>query len=143
MHSPGSATAIDRPLTELTGVIIGCAVTVHRALGPGLLESSYQACLEYQLALAGLDVRSQVGLPLTYGSVRLEVGYRMDMIVAGLVVIEVKSVERILPIHEAQLLTHLKLSSKQVGLLINFNTERLTDGIKRKVLTGRGLVSGP
>lgn len=138
-----SATAVDRPLTQLTGAIIGCAVTVHRALGPGLLESSYQACLEYQLGVAGLEVRSQVGLPLTYGSVRLDVGYRMDMIVADLVVIEVKSVDKILPIHESQLLTYLKLSSKQVGLLINFNTEKLTDGIKRKVLTGRGLVSSP
>jgi GxxExxY protein len=137
MYAPGSAAAIDRPLTELTGVIIGCAVTVHRALGPGLLESSYQACLEYQLALAGLNVRSQLGLPLTYGDVCLDVGYRLDMIVADLVVIEVKSVEKILPIHEAQLLTYLKLSNKHVGLLINFNTERLTDGIRRKVLTRR------
>ena len=79
MYAPGSAAAFDRPLSELTGVIIGCAVTVHRALGPGPLESSYQACLEYQLALAGLDVRSQVGLPLTYGRVRLDLGYRLDM----------------------------------------------------------------
>jgi GxxExxY protein len=137
MYLPGSAAAVDRPLTELTGVIIGCAVTVHRALGPGLLESSYQACLEYQLALAGLNVRSQVGIPLTYGDVCLDVGYRLDMVVADLVVIEVKSVEKILPIHEAQLLTYLKLSNKHVGLLINFNAERLTDGIKRKVLTRR------
>jgi len=110
---------------------------VHRALGPGLLESSYHACLEYQLAQAGLEVRSQVGLPLIYGNVQMDVGYRLDMLVADLVVIEVKSVEAILPIHESQILTYLKLSKKQVGLLLNFNTVKLTDGIKRKVLTQR------
>lgn len=87
----------DRPLTDLTGIIIGCAMKVHRALGPGLLESSYHACLEYQLGEAGLGVRSQVGLPLVYGDVRLDVGYRIDMIVADLVVIEVKSVESFSP----------------------------------------------
>ena len=138
MSYQASASAdIDRPLTELTGVIIGCAMKVHRALGPGLLESSYHACLEYQLAQAGLEVRSQVGLPLIYGNVQMDVGYRLDMLVADLVVIEVKSVEAILPIHESQILTYLKLSKKQVGLLLNFNTVKLTDGIKRKVLTQR------
>ncbi len=131
-----SASAdLDRPLTELTGVIIGCAMKVHRALGPGLLESSYQACLEYELSQAGLEVQSQVGLPLVYGDVRMDVGYRLDMLVADLVVIEVKSVEAILPIHESQILTYLRLSKRQVGLLLNFNTVRLTEGIKRKVLT--------
>lgn len=130
-------TAVDRPLTDLTGIIIGCAVKVHRALGPGLLESSYHACLEYQLTQGGLDVRSQVELPLIYADVRLDIGYRIDMIVADLVVIEVKSVEAILPIHESQILTYLKLANKQVGLLLNFNTVKLTDGIKRKVLTQR------
>ncbi|MEP7324720.1 MAG: GxxExxY protein [Gemmatimonadota bacterium] len=125
----------DRPLTGLTGVIIGCAMTVHRALGPGLLESTYRRCLEYELGVAGLEVRSEVGLPLVYGNVRLEMGYRIDIIVSDLVVLEINSVETILPIHESQLLTYLKLSQKQVGLLLNFNTVKLTDGIKRNILS--------
>lgn len=104
-------------------------------LGPGLLESSYHACLAYELVDAGLEVRSQVALPLAYGEVRLEVGYRVDMIVSDLVIVEIKAVDTVMSIHESQLLTYLKLSNKGIGLLLNFNVKRLTDGITRKILT--------
>ena len=123
------------PLSELTGLIIGCAMKVHTKLGPGLLESTYHACLVYELTKAGLEVQSQVALPLTYGGVQLDVGYRVDMIVSGLVIVEIKSVDAVIPVHESQLLTYLKLSTKEVGLLLNFNVKKLTDGITRKIMT--------
>ena len=118
-----SATKGDYPQSGLTGLIIGCAMKVHTKLGPGLLESSYHACLAYELVNAGLEVRSQVSLPLAYGEVQLEVGYRVDMIVSDLVIVEVKAVDTVIPVHESQLLTYLKISKKEIGLLLNFNVK--------------------
>lgn len=125
-------TRID--INEITKEVIGAAIAVHRALGPGLLESAYQGCLCQELALRGIPFECQVPLPLEYRRTRLECGYRLDILVAGLVVVEVKSIEAIAPIHEAQLLTYLKLGGWQVGLLINFNVVVLKDGIRRRVL---------
>lgn len=116
------------PLTEK---IIGFAIEVHRHLGPGLLESTYEECLCHELSLDGLVFRRQVSLPVIYKSVRLDCGYRLDIVVGNAVVIEVKSVERLLPVHEAQLITYLKLSGIPTGLLLNFNTPVLKDGIRR------------
>ncbi len=106
---------------------------VHTILGPGLLESAYQACLAHELSARGLSVATQVGLPVIYEGQKLEVGYRIDVVVEGRVVIEVKSVESIHPLHEAQLLSYMRLSGMNVGLLINFNVLHLRDGIKRMV----------
>ena len=116
---------------EITEKVIGCAITVHRALGPGLLESSYQRCLECELAENGLMFTSQPGIPLVYKNVKLEVGYRLDILVEGKVVVEVKSVEALTDVHTAQVITYLKLCSAPVGLLINFNVFQLTKGIRR------------
>lgn len=118
---------------ELTYKIIGCAFNVHSDLGPGLLESTYEACLEYELIQAGLDVKRQVALPVNYKDIKLEVGYRIDLLVENKVIIELKAVEKIAPIHEAQLLTYLKLSHIKTGLLINFNVKDLKKGIYRRV----------
>jgi len=120
-------------INELTGEIIGSAIEVHRTLGPGLLESAYEECLCKELSLRGIDFERQKSLPLSYKGIELDCGYRIDVLV-GDVVVEVKSVEKLLPIHDAQLLTYLKLSGRQVGLLINFNVPVLTDGIRRRVL---------
>jgi len=120
--------------SSLTGIIIGSAIDIHRALGPGLLESAYEACLHYELRLKGLHVETQKPLPLFYKDVILECGYRLDLIVAGKVIVEVKSVDCILPIHEAQLLSYLKLSGCKLGLIINFNVKILKDGIRRRKL---------
>ncbi len=120
--------------SELTRRIIGLAMHVHRCLGPGLFEAAYEACLCYELDRAGIAFRRQAPLPLEYDGVRLDCGYIADIIVDEQVVLEIKSVERILPVHEAQLLTYLKISQCSVGLLINFNTVSLTDGITRRVL---------
>jgi len=106
---------------------------VHSILGPGLLESAYQACLAYELRSRGLEVATQVGLPVVYEGQKLELGYRMDLLVENRVVVEVKSVESIHPIHEAQLLSYMRLSRIQVGLLINFNVLHLREGIQRMV----------
>jgi len=106
---------------------------VHSALGPGLLESAYEACLLFELHKAGLRVEVQVPLPVVYERVRLDLGYRLDLLVENSVVVELKSVDAIEPIHKAQLLSYLKLSGKQVGLIINFNVVHLRDGIKRLV----------
>ncbi|HEV8125183.1 MAG TPA: GxxExxY protein [Gemmatimonadales bacterium] len=130
-----SATKADYPQSGLTGLVIGYAMKVHTRLGPGLLESSYHACLAYELINAGLEVQSQVSLPLAYGEVQLEVGYRVDMIVSDLVIVEIKAVDTVIPVHESQLLTYLQISKKEVGLLLNFNVKRLADGITRKVMT--------
>ena len=118
------------PLTEK---IIGAAMKVHTALGPGLLESAYQACLFRELKKQGVRVKHEVSLPVVYDGEEVDAGYRMDLLVEDEVVVELKSVERILPIHEAQLITYLKLSGKKVGLLINFNVLHLKDGILRRV----------
>jgi len=117
-----------------TSAIIGAAIEVHRQLGPGLLESAYEQCLCHELHLRGLSFKCQVDLPVSYKGVQLDCGYKIDLIVGDEVIVELKSVERILPVHEAQLLTYLKLSGKTVGLLINFNTPLLTRGIIRRVL---------
>ena len=117
-----------------TAPIVGAAIEVHRALGPGLLESAYEECLCHELRLRGLEFERQVELPVSYKGLQLDCGYKMDLIVNQQVVLELKSVERILPVHEAQLLTYLKLSNKRVGLLINFNVSMLTHGIVRRVL---------
>ena len=120
-------------LKRLTEAIIGGAIQVHRELGPGLLESAYEVCLAFELKKRGLRVEEQKPLPVIYDQVRLDCGYRMDLVVEGEVVIEVKSVDALAPIHEAQIITYLKLSGRKVGLLINFNVPLLKDGIRRFV----------
>ncbi|MBI2571503.1 MAG: GxxExxY protein [Candidatus Schekmanbacteria bacterium] len=121
-------------VNELTERIIGAAVEVHRELGPGLLESAYEACLAFEIADSGLRVERQVLLPLRYRGRYLDCGYRLDLWVERLVVVEAKAVTRIEPVHEAQLLSYLKLSSAKVGLIINFHVPLLKAGIKRMVL---------
>ena len=118
----------------LTGRIIQCAIEVHRTIGPGLLESAYEQCLLYELGLAGLSVNRQVPLPVKYKDVQLECGYRLDIVVSNEVILELKSVDKLLPIHDAQLLTYLKLSGIGKGLLMNFNVPFMKDGIKRLVI---------
>ena len=118
---------------ELTESIIGAAIEVHRELGPGLLESTYERCLSRELTLNGVNHECQVVLPVTYKGEKLDCGYRLDVVVENAVVLELKSVEELTDLHQAQLLTYLRLSKKRVGLLINFNTPKLTDGIKRMV----------
>ena len=117
-----------------TASIIASAIEVHRTLGPGLLESAYEECLCHELHLRRIGFRRQVELPVEYKGIKLDCGYRLDLIVQEEVVVELKCCEKILPIHEAQLLTYLKLTGKQVGLLINFNVPLLMQGIKRMVL---------
>ncbi len=119
---------------KLTEGIIGAAIEVHKVLGPGLLESAYEECFFYELGLRGQAYQRQVDLPVVYKDVRLNCGYKMDVIVEHTVVVELKAVEQLLPIHEAQLLTYLRLSGKHVGLIINFNTAALRNGIVRRVL---------
>lgn len=119
---------------DLTEKIIAAAIEVHRELGPGLLESAYEKCLCYELGLRQLEYTSQVDLPVTYKGVNLDCGYRMDIVVANKVILELKAVEELLPIYEAQLMTYLRLSKIKVGLLINFNVPVLTKGIVRRVL---------
>jgi GxxExxY protein len=119
---------------ELTEEIIGCAIEVHRHLGPGLLESAYEECLAYELHESGLLIARQVSLPIVYKTVRLDLGYRIDLLVQDTVVVELKTVEAILPVHEAQLLTYLRLSGKPVGLILNFNAAVLRTGIRRMAL---------
>jgi len=119
---------------SLSERVIGAAIEVHKLLGPGLLESVYEACLGREFDLLGIAYERQVALPLNYKGVRLDEGYRMDLVVEQRIVLEIKSVQELLPIHEAQLLTYLRLSSLKVGLLINFNVPVLRDGLKRRVL---------
>jgi len=119
---------------DITKQIIGCAIEVHKLLGPGLLESSYLECLFYELHKLGLEVEKQKPLPLIYKEVKLDAGYRLDLIVERKIIIEVKSVEALNDIHIAQVLTYLKLSGCRLGLLMNFNVVRLTDGLKRLIL---------
>lgn len=119
---------------ELTSEIIAAAIEVHRHLGPGLLESAYEACLARELATRGLDIRRQLSLPVEYKGEQVDVGFRIDLLVNDAIVVELKSVDGIHAVHESQLLTYLKLSKKRVGLLINFNVQVLTKGIMRRVL---------
>jgi GxxExxY protein len=121
-------------VNELTYETIGAAIEVHRTLGPGLLESSYRECLCRELTLRGIAFRRECGLALRYKGIGLECGYRIDLLVDNLVVVEIKSVETLVPIHDAQLLTYLRLGGWKVGLLINFNVVVLKDGIHRRVL---------
>ena len=118
---------------EISEKIIGCAIEVHKSLGPGLLESAYLECLFYELQKAGLKAEKQKPLPLVYKEVKLDVGYRIDLVVEGKVIIELKSVEALNEIHIAQVLTYLKLSGCKLGLLMNFNVLRVVEGIKRLV----------
>ena len=118
-------------INEITSSIIGCAIEVHKQLGPGLLESTYEACLYYELIKAGLSVSRQVGMPLVYKEINLEQSYRLDLLVEDCVVIEVKMADAIHDVHIAQTLTYLKLSGAKIGLIINFNVLKLADGIKR------------
>jgi GxxExxY protein len=118
----------------LTESVIGAAIEVHRHLGPGLLESVYEQCLCWELARLGLEVRRQVALPVTYKGVPLSPGFKVDIVVGASVLIELKCVEKLAPVHEAQILTYLKLSRIKTGLLLNFNTPALRLGIKRMVL---------
>jgi GxxExxY protein len=116
---------------QLSAIIVDSALTVHKTLGPGLLERVYEQCLIHELTLRGIKVESQVPLPIDYKGLRIEEALRIDILVENLVVLEIKAVETILPVHEAQLLTYLKLSNHRLGLLINFNSPLIKDGIKR------------
>lgn len=117
----------------LTQTVIGLAIEVHKQLGPGLLESAYEACLCYELSEKGISFDRQVDLPVSYKSIEIRAGYRLDIVVENKLIIELKTVERLLPVHEAQLLTYLKLSGIQTGLILNFNSAVLRDGIRRLV----------
>jgi len=121
------------PLNHITSRIIAAAIEVHRTLGPGLLESAYHACLLYELRLAGLKVISKKKLPIVYKAAMLDCYYELDLLVEDKVVVEIKSVTEVLPVHEAQLMTQLKLANKRVGLLLNFNVPVMKDGITRKL----------
>jgi GxxExxY protein len=116
------------PVTER---IIGCAIEVHRALGPGLLESAYEKCLAFELGQHGIPFRQQLPVPVEYKGTRIECGYRIDLLVDDAVIVELKSVDQLAPVHEAQLLTYMKLARIRTGLLINFNQQRLVDGLRR------------
>ena len=117
----------------VSGIVVDAAMKVHSRLGPGLLESAYQACLAYELRKRGLKVDAQVELPVSYDDIQIDVGYRVDLIVESSVVVELKVVRKLAAVHEAQLLSYLKLSGRSTGLLINFHVARLRDGIKRMV----------
>lgn len=121
-------------INSLTHEIIGAAIEVHRHLGPGLLESSYRECLCHELLIREVGFRREYALPLQYKGIRLECGYRLDLLVGGLVVVEIKAVERLAAVHDAQLLTYLRIGGWSVGLLINFNVAVLKEGIRRRVL---------
>ncbi len=119
---------------ELSHRVIGCALEVHRALGPGLLESTYEQCLAYELSQAGIPFKLQHPIPVTYKGILLDCGYRVDLLVDDRLILELKSVDKLLPIYEAQLLTYMKLARISLGLLMNFNVTSLKDGLKRMVL---------
>lgn len=122
------------PQDPLTHAVIGCAIEVHRLLGPGMLESAYEACLAHELVRQGLKVERQVAVPIEFKDITLECGYRLDVLVNDNVVVEIKSVDSLLPVHTAQLLTYLRFAKKRVGLLLNFNVPSLRQGLKRFVL---------
>jgi GxxExxY protein len=120
-------------IEDIAAKIVGAAMKVHTALGPGLLESAYQKCLQYELQKDGLHVACEVALPVMYEKITIDAGYRIDMIINDAVIVENKTVEKILPIHEAQLLTYLKMKGCKLGFLLNWNVPRMKDGIKRMV----------
>lgn len=132
--SEGTGTATKLLHEELTEKIIGSAIEVHRTIGPGLLESAYEECLCREMTLRGLKFQRQMLVPVTYKGVEIDCKYRLDLLVEGLVVLELKTVDRVLPIHEAQLLTYMRLLGKPVGLIINFKVPALRHGIVRRVL---------
>jgi GxxExxY protein len=121
-------------LNQITYEIIGAAYKVHFALGPGLLETTYEVCLEYELLKQGLKVERQKSLPVNYDGIKLEAGYRIDLLVEDSVIVELKAVSEIVPIHQAQLMTYLKLSDHRLGLLMNFNVTDMKKGIKRMIM---------
>ena len=121
-------------LNDLTYKIIGCAYKVHKALGPGLLESTYEACLKHELLKANLKAKSQHALPIKYDTIELDAGYRVDLLVEDSIILELKAVEEIKSIHKAQLITYLKLSGLKLGLILNFNVSNMQKGIKRVIL---------
>jgi GxxExxY protein len=125
-------------VNELTEKIIGAAIEVHRHLGPGLLESAYEECLCHELNLSGLRFQRQVSVPVAYKGLRLECAYRLDLLVEDLVIVEIKAVDELAPIHQAQVLTYLKAMGKEVGLLLNFNVPVLKDGIRRVISNSSG-----
>jgi GxxExxY protein len=121
-------------INQITERIIGCAIEVHKYLGPGLLESSYKECLAYELENAGLNIEIEKPVPIIYKSIKLDCGYRMDILVENLVIIELKTLEGFNLVHEAQVLTYMKFAEKRIGLLINFNVLLLKDGLKRYII---------
>ncbi|MBS1817707.1 MAG: GxxExxY protein [Acidobacteria bacterium] len=127
---------------DITDAVIGAAIKVHSELGPGLLESAYSACLRYEFEQASLRYDPQVPLPLHYRGVRLDTGYRIDFLVEEVVIVEIKAVEAVLPLHRAQLLSYLRLSRRRVGLLLNFNVSKMAQGIHRMVLSSQQRTSG-
>jgi GxxExxY protein len=129
----GAGMPLDSSINRLTWTVISCAIAVHRVLGPGLLESAYFACMVVELRSRGLRVDLDVRVPVVYRGMKLDCGYRLDMLVEGIVVLELKVLATVLPIHEAQLVTYLKLTVKPVGLLLNFNVTVMKDGIVRKI----------
>jgi GxxExxY protein len=128
------ATGEAAELNRISEAVIGAAIAVHRELGPGLLESAYEACLEYELLERGFGVERQKELPVQYRGIRVDCGYRIDLRIDGKVILELKAVDKLLPIHEAQLLSYLKLTGCKLGLLINFHVSVLKEGLKRLVL---------
>ena len=130
----GGLPEMAKQFEALSGHVIGCAIEVHRFLGPGLLESSYQRCLSRELELNGIAHACEAPLPIEYKGISLECGYRVDLLVERALIVELKSIKKIDPIHEAQILTYMKLSGIQIGLMFNFNVTKLKDGMKRYVL---------
>jgi GxxExxY protein len=126
---------LERDIEEIATIIVDAAIQVHRALGPGLLESAYQHCLAHELRKRGLHVETEVAQPVVYDGERIDVGYRLDMLVENSIIIENKTVDEIAPIHEAQLLTYLKLWQGRLGFLLNWNVELMKHGIRRKIMT--------
>jgi GxxExxY protein len=122
-----------RPINDITGDIIAAAIEVHRHLGPGLLESTYEVCFCRELSLRGIPFQKQLGLPVSYKGVQLDAGYRIDVLVENQVIVELKAVDALAPIHSAQLLTYLHLTNREIGLLINFNVVVLKEGVKRLI----------
>jgi GxxExxY protein len=134
MNHEGHEEARRLKFDELSNRVIGCALEVHRNLGPGLLESTYENCLAHEFHIGSIPFKLQYPLPVEYKGIKLDCGYRIDIMVDNRLIVEIKSVDKILPIHQAQLLTYLKLSNISIGLLMNFNVKYLKNGIKRMVL---------
>lgn len=128
-------TAVAPDVNSLSAVIVDAAFKIHSTPGPGLLESIYESCMDYELKKRGCSVKRQMSMPIIYDELRLDAGLRLDLLIDNKIIVEIKAVERLLPIHDAQLLTYLKLAAKPLGLLINFNVPVIKDGIRRRVPT--------